>query len=56
MSYEETVIDGVLHYRYKPERMWVPYKAIELTGIIMKLKGEIKDHCHKMELLIKALG
>lgn len=39
MTYEETVIDGVLHWRMAPDAEWTRMSAERLTTIVLALRN-----------------
>lgn len=40
MHYEETVINGVMHYRTTPAGEWQPMDAARLTAMVLELRRQ----------------
>ena len=52
MYYEESVIDGVLHYKLSPESPWLSFSATLLTNKYIASQLVIKELTEQVEQLI----
>ena len=53
MYYEESVVDGVLHYKLSPESRWIPCSALLLTNRYISSQIVIKELTEQVEQLIR---
>jgi hypothetical protein len=52
MYYEQSVIDGVLHYKTTPTSSWMPFSAISMTNKYVCSQIVIKELTEQVEQLI----
>lgn len=59
MYYEETVINGVLHFRISPKGVFEPYSSESLTNLIVELRKrerELIEELDRLEALSIEMG
>ena len=52
MYYEESVIDGVLHYKTTPISPWLPFSTTSMTNKYVSSQIVIKELTEQVEQLI----